>query len=110
MIIRSVAATAAMGLAFCLASASVVHAGPSMTTNWTATTLSNNECMDRAKRVVRESDIGKVDVVGHSVFGQGGGYTAVVRCIPEKGVVYFVVGGPSLDGTKTRMRKLFDKF
>jgi hypothetical protein len=110
MIIRSVAATAAIGLAFCLVNVSAVRAGPSMTTNWTSTTLGNDECMDRARRVVREANIGKVDVVGHSVFGQGHGYTAVVRCITEKGVVYFVVGGPSLDGAKSRMRKLFDNF
>jgi hypothetical protein len=110
MIIRSVAATAAIGLALCFVAGSAVRAGPSMTTNWTATTLSNSECMDRARRIVRDADIGKVDVIGHSVFGQGHGYTAVVRCIPEKGLVYFVVGGPKLDGAKERMRKLFDRF
>lgn len=67
--------------------------------------------MQQAERVVRGAGMGgDIDIVGQSVFGKDGGYTAVVRCISDYGLVYFVVGGPNLDEARTYMRNLFDKF
>jgi hypothetical protein len=86
-------------------------AGPSMSTNWTATTLEQPECLRRAERVMRDAGLSRnFEIVGQSVFGQVDAYTAVVRCIADKGVVMFVVAGPILDESKRRMRELFDKF
>jgi hypothetical protein len=86
-------------------------AGPSMSTNWTATTLDQTECLRRAERVMRDAGLSRnFEIVGQSVFGQIDAYTAVVRCIGDKGVVMFVVAGPVLDVSKRRMRELFDKF
>lgn len=97
--------------ALLLAAGATTSAGPSMSTNWTSTTLDQAGCKQRAERVVRDAGFGaNLDIVGQSVFGQGSGYTVVVRCITEKSLVYFVVGGPSLEGCKQRMRRLFDKF
>jgi hypothetical protein len=87
------------------------QAGPTMSTNWTATTLEQTECMRRAERVMRDAGLSRnFEIVGQSVFGQIDAYTAVVRCISDKGVVMFVVAGPILDESKRRMRELFDKF
>jgi hypothetical protein len=108
---RFLTATAALAIAIGLTDGSTAFAGPSMVTNWTATTLNQKQCMQRAERVMRDAGLGKnLDIVGQSVFGQDGGYTSVMRCISDKGLVYFVVGGPSLDGSKKRMRSLFDNF
>jgi hypothetical protein len=86
-------------------------AGPSMSTNWTATTLEQTECLRRAERVMRDAGLSRnFEIVGQSVFGQIDAYTAVVRCIADKGVVMFVVAGPTLDESRRRMRELFDKF
>ncbi|MEI7805194.1 MAG: hypothetical protein WCI56_07685 [Hyphomicrobiales bacterium] len=86
-------------------------AGPSMSSNWSATTLEQKECMQRAERVVRDAGLSRnFDIVGQSVFGQVDAYTAVVRCVTDKGVVIFVVAGPTLDEAKRHMRNIFDKF
>jgi hypothetical protein len=86
-------------------------AGPSMSSNWTATTLDQKECLRRAERVVRDAGLSRnFEIVGQSVFGQVDAYTAVVRCIADKGVVIFVVAGPTLDESRRRMRDIFDKF
>jgi hypothetical protein len=102
--------------AVCVLFASVVtfpaaQAGPSMSTTWTATTLEQTECLGRAERVMHDAGLSRnFEIVGQSVFGQLDAYTAVVRCIADKGVVMFVVAGPTLDESKRRMRELFDKF
>lgn len=111
MMFRSLTVTAALALAIGVADGSVAIAGPSMVTNWTTTTLDQKLCLRRAERVMRDAGYGRnLDIVGQSVFGQGDGYTLLMRCISQKGLVYFVVGGPSLDGAKKRMRSLFDNF
>lgn len=82
-----------------------------MSTNWTATTLDQTECLRRAERVIRDAGLSRnFEIAGQSVFGQIDAYTAVVRCIADKGVVMFVVAGPTLEESQRRMRQLFDKF
>jgi hypothetical protein len=111
MKLGSIAATAASALVIGMAGGAAVFAGPSMATNWTSTELDQAQCMQRAERIARDAGLGRnLQIVGQSVFGQSSGYTAVVRCIAEKGLVYFAVGGPDLNESKRRMRALFDKF
>jgi len=84
---------------------------PALTTNWTSTTLGQKECLQRAERVVRDAGLNRnFEVVGQSVFGEQGDFTAQVRCITEKGVVIFVIVGPKLDGARVHMKALFDHF
>lgn len=90
---------------------SAALAGPSLSTNWTATTLSQDECMRRAEAAVRDARLAKgFEIVGQSVFGGAESYTLVVRCIADKGLVYFAVGGPTLDQARKHQRAVFDKF
>lgn len=108
--IRLLVPSVALALVLSATAGSTVQAGPSMSTNWTSTTISQQECMRQAEQVVRDAGMDDVDVVGQSVFGKKSGYTAVVRCISDYGLIYFVVGGPQLDQARTYMRSLFDKF
>jgi hypothetical protein len=34
------------------------------------------------------------EVVGQSIFGERDVYTAAIRCVASKGIVWFVVAGP----------------
>jgi hypothetical protein len=92
------------------ASSSAV-AGPSLSTNWTSTTLSQPECMRRAEAAVRDAKLAKgFEIVGQSVFGGAESYTLVVRCIADKGLVYFAVGGPKLEQARKYQRAVYDLF
>jgi Domain of unknown function (DUF4189) len=92
-------------------SASAEPSSPALTTNWTSTTLGQNECLDRASRIVKEAGLTtNFERVGQSVFGEQGDYTAQVRCISEKGVVVFVIIGPKLDRARVHMKALIDNF
>jgi Domain of unknown function (DUF4189) len=84
---------------------------PALTTNWSSTSLSQNECLDRAERIVRDAGLTtNFERVGQSVFGEHGDYTAQVRCISDKSVVIFVVVGPNLDTARVHMKALFERF
>jgi hypothetical protein len=86
-------------------------AGPSVATSWRSTGLTQQECVQRAERVLRDAEMAQdFEVVGQSVFGGTGGYTLLVRCITEKGLVYFAVGGPSHDEAQRYLTTMSGKF
>jgi hypothetical protein len=86
-------------------------AAPAMTTNWSSTTLEQKECIARAETVMKNAGLTKnYEVVGQSVFGEEGDYTAQVRCLTEKTIVIFVVVGPDLEAARKHMAAIFDKF
>jgi hypothetical protein len=92
-------------------SGSAALAGPNLSTNWTSTTLSQAECMRRAESAVRDAKLAKgFEIVGQSVFGGAESYTLVVRCIADKGLVYFAVGGPTLEVARKHQRAVYDRF
>jgi hypothetical protein len=68
---------------------------PAMSTRWTGTTLSKEECVEKGSRALRAEGFTKgFEVVNTTVFGERGDYTAAVRCATEKEIVFFVVAGP----------------
>ncbi len=108
--IKRIAALAA-ALAAIIASGSFATAGPSLSTNWTSTTLSQAECMRRAESAVRDAKLAKgFEIVGQSVFGGAESYTLVLRCIADKGLVYFAVVGPKLEDARVHMRAIYENF
>lgn len=67
--------------------------------------------MRRAETAVRDARLTRgFEIVGQSVFGGAESYTLVVRCIADKGLVYFAVGGPNLDQARKHQRAVFDRF
>jgi hypothetical protein len=84
---------------------------PALTTNWTSTTLGQNECLARARQVMKDAGLTtNFETVGQSVFGEQGDYTAQIRCISEKNVVIFAVIGRKLDDARAHMKAIFEKF
>jgi hypothetical protein len=101
----------AVGAVALCAAAPGAFAGPSMSTNFTTTTMEQRECVQRAERVIRGAGLQKnFEIVGQSVFGERDAYTAQIRCITDKGVVIFVIAGPKLEEAREHMRAIFDKF
>ena len=105
---RTIAVACAVAFA---AAGTPAYSGPSLSSNWTSTTLDQGECMTRAERIVRQAGMSRgLEIVGQSVFGRSGSYTAVVRCVSNKGIVFFFVAGPRLEQVKQHMNSIFEKF
>ena len=70
-----------------------------MSTNWGKIQISQEECITKAAKAMRDSGFSQgLEVVGNSsVFGDRGAYVASVRCIAQEGMIFFVVAGPSGD-------------
>jgi hypothetical protein len=86
-------------------------AGPAMSTTWVPTALDESACVQRAEHLVRDAGLSRnLKVIGPTVFGQIASYTASVRCIPDKGIVMFVVAGPDLEAARRHLRQISDKF
>jgi hypothetical protein len=84
---------------------------PAMTTNWVTVTVPQAECVARAETMMKEAGLtSNYEVVGQSVFGEQGDYTAQIRCITDKTIALFVVTGPELEGVRKHMAAIFDKF
>ncbi|MDB5601474.1 MAG: hypothetical protein JWN71_3518 [Xanthobacteraceae bacterium] len=84
---------------------------PAMTTNWVTVTAPQAECVARAEMLMKEAGLTKnYEVVGQSVFGEQGDFTAQIRCITDKTIALFVVVGPELEGARKYMAAIFDKF
>ena len=102
--------TAAIGIGT-LVIATAAWAGPSMSTRWSSTTLSKEECLQRAERAVRNSGFTKnFETVNTTVFGERGAYTSAVRCAVEKEIVFFVVAGPNSKEASTYNATIAEKF
>jgi hypothetical protein len=85
-------------------------AGPSMTTKWNTTNLNLERCKQRAEDALREAGFRSVKVLQYSVFAERGDYSAMVRCITDKEVVFFVVSGPQVERTSRYVDEIGDGF
>lgn len=86
-------------------------AGPSMSTSLQATTLDLVGCLKRGEEILREAGLTRnLQVLQVTVYGEQGDYTASVRCVPGKDMVFFVVAGPRPDRASKFMADLRGKF
>ncbi len=94
--------------------AEATSGGISMSQQWKNTTLSQNNCLDKAKAIFPESGLGKnvQTVGGRSVFGltNDNQYIGTARCIDSKDVVFFAVAGPSRNQASNLRAELFSRF
>jgi hypothetical protein len=83
---------------FAFAAAGLVEAASAMTfisSNWQDTSLSQDVCLDRAERAIKKSDFKALSHTKYSRHGTRGEYTVQLRCAVDKGIVIFMVAGPS---------------
>jgi len=78
--------------------ASAATAAPAMSTIWQETDLDLAECVKQAEAAMHDAGMTKnAQTLHESVYGEQGLYTASIRCLSGKGVVFIVVSGPRQD-------------
>jgi hypothetical protein len=91
--------------------ASGAVAGPSMSIGWEDTTLSQKDCLEKARAAVRSVGYTtNFETTGDTVYGESGDYTAAVRCAASKTIAMFVVAGPKVDRTSGTLKSLRANF
>lgn len=89
----------------------IAEAGPSMSTSLSPTSLDLPACLKRGEEIMREAGLTRnLQVLQATVYGEQGDYTASVRCLPDKDVVFFVVAGPRPDRASKLMTDLRGRF
>ena len=102
---------AAFAAALLSAATSFALAGPSMSTSLSPTSLDLPACLKRGEEIMREAGLTRnLQVLQATVYGEQGDYTASVRCLPDKDVVFFVVAGPRPDRASKLMTDLRGRF
>jgi len=73
------------------------QAGYALYTQWDDTTYDQNTCKQHGEQALRGASFSEdITVTENSVYGRhNGGYTAGVRCVSSKQMVFFVISGPS---------------
>lgn len=97
---------AVAGFAF----AGSAQAGTAITTQWKDITMSQERCLNRAEEAVRRGNFKTLPHTETSRHGIRGEYTVAIRCMAEKGIVFFVVAGPSRDRTPEYMEDIYSNF
>lgn len=101
---------AAIAAVTSLALATPALAGPSINTGWKALTTSQPECVEKARSALGAAGLDRLQSSQISAFAQQGDYSATIRCIPERGVVVFVVAGPQAAEASRLIRAIFERF
>ncbi len=86
----------ALGMSF----AGAAQARTYITQDVTAITLTQSDCLDHADRAIRRNGFevpGTTLMTRHGIRGE---YTVAIRCAADKGLVFFVVAGPSVAVTE----------
>jgi hypothetical protein len=77
---------------------SAASAAPAMSTIWQETDLDLTDCVKQAEAAMHDAGMTKnAQTLHESVYGEQGLYTASIRCLSGKGVVFIVVSGPRQD-------------
>ncbi len=92
--------------------ATAAIAGPSMSSNWLDITISQDLCVEKGQRTLRQNSFTtRLETLNNrSIYGERGDYTALVRCAAEKQIAYFVVSGPQAKLTTKYVDAIRDEF
>jgi hypothetical protein len=76
-------------------STAALAGAPAMTIGSLEMALSQDDCLAQGERVMRGAGLTQnFEVVGRTVYGETGEYTAAIRCDSTKTIAIFVVAGP----------------
>ncbi len=103
---------AGAALAIAALAATAATAAPGMSSAWLSIEVSQEECIRKGTATIRRNGFtSRFEVLANAaIYGERGGYTALVRCVAEKGIVYFVVAGPDSPASATHMMTLRNGF
>jgi hypothetical protein len=92
MAIRRLAVVCVLALAVSAPSAAI---NMSISSSWRSTPLGRYDSLRRAEDATRRAGFEwEMSTVLESVFGERSAYASMIRCVPERGIVFFVVAGP----------------
>jgi hypothetical protein len=94
-----------------LIATSATSAAPAMSTIWQETALDLEACVRHAELALYDAQMTKnAQTLRESVYGEQGAYTASIRCLTGKGIVFIVVAGPRQDRASELVGLLKGKF
>jgi hypothetical protein len=80
---------------------------PAMTIGTLETALSQEDCIAKGTSIMKDAGLTQnFEVVGRTVYGETGNYTAAIRCDSTKTIAFFVVAGPLSKNTEEIHGKL----
>lgn len=66
--------------------------------------------MQQARAALSGAGLDRLKNSQVSALGEQGAYSVLIRCIPEKAMVIFVVAGPRLDETQRLLKAVAERF
>jgi len=86
-------------LATSLASAPAFSQSPTLTTDWTAMSMSQADCLARAEWAMRNTGMVRIERVGNSVFADSADQRnqLTIRCVADRQMAYVVAAGNHSD-------------
>lgn len=98
-----------------LVSAAVAPCGaaaPGMAVNWVEFSSDQDACVKQATNSLKRNDFGtRFEVINNrTLYGERGDYTAAVRCVADKSIVFVAVAGPNSDVTEKYAQAIKDGF
>ncbi|CAN1209563.1 DUF3718 domain-containing protein [Tumidithrix helvetica PCC 7403] len=71
------------------------------------TNLSQDACVDNAGEAMRRAGFTEhFEYIGNGAFGVSGRYSASIRCVTDRNIVFFAVAGPRNETTRALVVKL----
>lgn len=110
MTMRKGGAGLLLGLVAAMAVGSVAIAGPAVATKWRDTGESQNDCLGHAAWALFRAGFDAGDFGSQSRSGRLGDYTASIRCVADRRIVFFVLSGPDPAEVSRQLDSLYQKF
>lgn len=83
---------------------------PAISSAWDRMTLSQDECLARARVTLERLKFTRIERVGNSIFGDQGDYQLAIRCVSDLKMFYVHGGGPNGDRLETFVNNLKSEF
>ena len=85
--------------------------GVGMSNNWTDMKYNEAQCIQHASAAIKKAGFTQnFEILKTSIYGDQEDYTALVRCVPDSKVAFFVVAGPDSDVASHYLDELSDAF
>lgn len=88
----------------------IVEARTYLSSSYQNTLLSQKKCLQRSETIVRNINASDIYVSRVGVYGDVGNDALMIRCIPQKEMVLFVVSGPNEDSVTNLLKRIQRSF
>lgn len=109
---RTMLMKAGVALTLGMACAQAAVAGPNLSSAWLTVEEPQDSCIAKASAAMKKAAFNtRFEVVQNtSVYGERGDYTAMIRCVADKNIAYFVVAGPIAAACSKHMNAMRDEY